>query len=720
MMLRSTRRITHTGIVGVNTDTVAALWNDGTQHTAPLRKKATNPYHMTHSFSTIHSKVLSHLLTACATALLVSLISNMYKERESMETEIPLVRSETVLRKMGKFHINERRLRRGDSDVHPNKSVPFPFYDVVVVGSGPAGLTASLFAVRAGLNVLVVGSETGLLSEATSLDNFPSWFSSPMSAASGGGMRWLETTKLQAVAAGVHFARSGFKVSKIVKGQSNVFSLNISGNIVDSVSVILATGATGRKLNLPNEELLWGKSIHSCAICDGSSYQNKTVIVVGGGDAAIDAAILLSRHARDVVVIHRRETFRASNQRNIKALLAIPKISVKTPFVVAEFLLQDNAISLSGVRIRNTLTNETVTLLCDGAFIMIGSTPNTQFLNNFVDLNDEGFIDTSTSISDASTRTSMEGVFAAGEVSDNQYKQAITAAAAGARAAIDAERWLRQQLPDVEFGIQRRIPEYIPLQLFSNDRPSVAREILSNHAEPTTERNSNLECSDFTNVDCVKASVAGHPVVMFSKSSCPYCVQALEMLKMEGAQQSAILVINIDGLDEDKIRSNLENMSGRRTVPNIFIGGRNIGGLVLMNRLQKLGELRTILEKANAIQPNSAVECNDFRRIDCIEAAVHKYPVVVFSKSWCPYCKKALEALSIEGVTSPPFILVVNIDELDAQSIQSNLARLTGRRTVPNVFIGGYTIGGGDETVQLHGTGVLRTLLVNAKAIAES
>jgi len=142
-----------------------------------------------------------------------------------------------------------------------------------------------------------------------------------------------------------------------------------------------------------------------------------------------------------------------------------------------------------------------------------------------------------------------------------------------------------------------------------------------------------------------------------------------------------------------------------------------------MNRLQKRGELHAILQNANAIPRHGSgtdIMCNDFRRTECIEATVHNYPVVVFSKSWCPYCKKALEALTLEGVTRPPFILVINLDELDAQTIQSNLERMTGRRTVPNVFIGGHSIGGGDETVHLQSAGELRTLLVNAKAIKDS
>ena len=725
-MLRSTRKTAAMGVVAVNADAAIVLRNEGMQHVAPLRKTGTiakNPYHMTQNFSTVHGTVLSHLITSFATAVFLMILFSVNRGLEIAKT------SGTVRRNM-EFDNNERLLRRNIPELHQNKSVLFPFYDVVVVGSGPAGLTASLFAVRAGLNVLVIGSGTGLLSEAMSLDNFPSWydmFSPPASGESDslstGGMSWIATTRVQTASAGVHFARPGLTVLKITKKPDNIFSLNISGTMLDTVTVILATGATGRKLNLPNEELLWGRSIHSCAICDGSSYQNKTVLVVGGGDAAVDAAILLSRHARAVILIHRRDTFRASNQRNLKALFTIAKTAIKTPFVVDEFLLKDKALKFSGVRIRNTLSNETETLICDGVFVMIGSTPNTHFLKDFVDLNDEGFIEMPPGVSDTSTRTSMEGVFAAGEVSDQQYKQAITAAAAGARAAIDAERWLRQQLPDVS-SVQRSVSEYIPLESFSVDQLfSINQKALSSHVEMSEKQSANMECNDFASLDCLNAIVAQHPVVMFSKSTCPFCVQALEVLNMEGALKSAILVINIDGLNEGIIRSNLDSISGRRSVPNIFIGGMNIGGLVLLKRLQKIGELHDILDKANAIQRHEAgsdIECNDFRRTDCIEAIVHKYPVVVFSKSWCPYCKKALEALTMEGVTDLPLLLVVNLDELDAQTIQSNLARMTGRRTVPNVFIGGQTIGGGDETVQLQGTGALRTLLINARAIADS
>ena len=754
MMLRSTRKAsTKTGEVlsdaaTTTTTAVVPLRNGGP--VAPFFRKhpdsSRRKHHLYHdaahtTFSQGTLLIISHLLTSLATVFLMLMISSGMNHHHHSTDNVATTNAWPRGMHQPMENSNERLLRRAARPNHNDEHVDRPYYDVVVVGSGPAGLTAAIFAARAGLQVLVVGSETGQLSQATTLDNYPSWFDEYAALQPPqvqietlwGGMSWLATTKTQAVATGVDFVRPGLQVSQITRESHDVdltiFSLNISGSMVDSRTVILATGATGRKLNIPNEELLWGKSIHSCAICDGSSYtKNQTVVVVGGGDAAVDAAILLSRHAGQVVVIHRADTFRASNQRNLQALWGIPMLQIKTPFVVVEFLLtNDEEVRLLGVKIRNTRTNQTETLECDGAFVMIGSIPNTQFVQDLVSVTEEGLIETSldTRSDQGSTTqgTSVPGVFAAGEMTDQQYyKQAITAAAAGARAAIDAERWLRQS--DVTSHNRRQgRPSHIPMQSFGTGIVPVDHGTQRNQVESKETLKSNLECNDFTNLDCINTIVEKHPVVMFSKSKCPYCVQALEMLQMEGVLKSDILVINIDVPgDEEKIKSNLDRISGRRTVPNVFIGGKNIGGMVLLGRLQVLGELYTKLEKANAFQRPGSVsdeECNDFRRMDCIEAVVRQYPVVMFSKSWCPYCKKALEAFALEGVTGPPSMFVVNLDELDAQSIQSNLARMTGRRTVPNIFIGGSNIGGGDETVQLQVTGALRTLLINAQAISD-
>jgi thioredoxin reductase (NADPH) len=627
-MLRSTRKSSVMGAVDVSIETgptqerngrTYGIFPNNDYHTHSTSRHKINPYVTKHS-SSINSTILSHFATAITTALLMLMIStSLLSARDKLEMTNLILNNSQRSRNV-RFERNIRPSRHGTNskDINENILSSTSFYDIVVVGAGPAGLTASLFAARAGLQVLVVGSESGLLSEATSLDNFPSWIIETISDGNesvanfdfGGGQVWLETTRMQAAAAGVNFALPGLMVSKIIQAPDSLYSLNISGKLVPSMAVILATGATGRKLNLPHEEQLFGKSIHSCAICDGSSYKNKTVVVVGGGDAAIDAAILLSRHARLVVVVHRRDTFRASSQRNVETMLLNPMITLKTPFVISRYVMKADQIALSGIQARNTITNETEDISCDGVFLMIGSVPNTQFLMDFVQIDDDGCIEQYADISTASTSTSMEGVFAAGEVTDKQYKQAITAAAAGARAAIDADRWLRQQFHEMN-NLHRTIPESIPLQSFGDHRQSID--------------------------------------------------------------------------------------NGKR-------------------KRQELVALDTEIET----NYNPKNECVDLRRIDCIESLVLRYPVVVFSKSWCPYCKKALEALSLEGVSGTSSIFIVNLDELDAPIIQSTLAQLTGRRTVPNVFIGGKTVGGGDETVHLQRNGDLHTLLVNAKAINES
>ena len=617
-MLRSARKSAAIGNDGMNTDSSSPNGRNGgspmglpqhhthvhhpvdpsRQHPHFTFHRNENPYSQ-HYATSMKGAIVSHLVTAMTSALMVVLLWNRFSiiPRNHSGTEL-------IFRSQSNVGVFSKEIRRSTAIANHREEFSDPFYDLVVVGAGPAGLTASLFAARAGLNVLVVGSESGLLSEATSLDNFPSWkhpnYAEKGSSTNAGGQLWLEVTKQQAADTGVYFAVPGLTVSEITQKRDSLFSLTISGNTVNTMAVIVATGATGRKLNLPLEASFWGKSVHSCAICDGSAYKMKTVVVVGGGDAAVDAAILLSRHARSVIVVHRRNSLRASNQRNIQLMTRIPVVQVKTPFTVSQYLTNEASTTFVGVEIRDVDTNETEVVECDGIFVMIGSSPNTQFLNGYVELDKEGFILLNT---DGTKSTSVEGIFAAGEVTDNQYKQAVTAASAGAQAAIDAERWLR---PKMETGImnesKRKLPQSIPLQ-------------------------ANI----------------------------------------------------VKGRSADKM------------------------------------ERETVLENKST----NVADCTDIRGTDCIAALIHKYPVVVFSKSWCPYCKRALEALAIEGVTSEPFLLVVTLDR-DTNGIQSTLSSMTGRRTVPNVFVGGTSIGGGDETVRLQQSGELKLMLKEASAIAET
>jgi len=589
-------------------------------------------------------------------------------------------------------------------------------YDIVVAGAGPAGLTAALFAARAGLSVLVLGSSTGQLSEATALDNFPSFYG-------GKGEDWLVATKKQVASVkGVHFGQGGLLLSRIEQTKDS-FALSLEDNkyTVTARSVIVATGATGKRLGLEHENKLWGKAVHSCAICDGSSYSKKTVVVVGGGDAALDAAILLSRHAERVILIHRRTEFRASNQQNWQLIQDMPNVQLQTPYIVTRYEISnrnpDDHIQLTGVTVQHATTGSTERIACDGVFVMIGATPNTDFCKGTLELDAEGLIVLANKSSEA-TATSVQGVFAAGEVTDSTYKQAITAAAAGAQAAIDAERWLRQQ-PTIAIIPRLEIPDRIPLDAIEFNHPIQEQTPTTrNAAERNNVKTQPPDC-DLTLEDCITSLVNKYPVVVFSKPYCPYCKRALEALRMEGVKDNPFLkVVDLTASRNGSVvQDTLKKMTGRRTVPNVFVGGKNIGGGDETNALHRDGKLRPLLQAAQAFAAANDDKC-DLTEEECITFMVNKYPVVVFSKTYCPYCKRALEALRIEGVKGKPFLNVIDLTAMEnSGEVQDTLQEMTGRRTVPNVFVGGKSIGGGDETTGLQRDGKLRPLLEQAKAL---
>lgn len=602
-------------------------------------------------------------------------------------------------------------------------------YDAIVIGAGPAGLTAALFAARAGLAVLVFGSDSGQLSEASALENFPSFFGG---GRNNNGQTWLTITKQQAADAQVHFAQAGLLVQKIRKDK-HTFLLDLDGSSfpksglnVQSRAVIVASGAKSRKLDLPFEEQLWGTSVHSCAICDGSSYLNRTVVVVGGGDAAVDAALLLSRHAANVVVLHRRDDFRSSSQHNLQSMRYSRNIKVITPYTVERYetvtieasnseRMHETKMVMTGVLVRNQNTDATETIQCDGVFIMIGSTPNTEFLKGVVSLDKEGLIVVKQK-GDGKTSSSVEGIFAAGEATDNQYKQAITAAAAGAQAAIDAERWLRQGTKSTQSSPRHppALPDNIPLQRI--DRSTFLPQLVGgsiNHDNPHRFE----ESCDLTKTECLKSLLHEYPVVVFKDSD------VLQTFASEGISEALDLLV-VDIADNERaiaIRSALEAISGRHLLPNIFVGGKSLGGYEETIGIQKAGKLRELIlkvkEGSNQNQNTSFDDC-DLVQKDCILAVVKDHPVVVFSKTWCPYCKKAIELFNIHSVDSEPYLHVIDLVLLGTAgaNIQDTLEELTGRRTVPNIFIGGNSIGGWDQTSILNEKGVLRDLLQTASA----
>lgn len=309
---------------------------------------------------------------------------------------------------------------------------------IIIIGSGPAGWTAAIYAARANLSPIVYEGEPsnimvpgGQLMYTTEVENYPGFPSGIQ------GTEMMDLFKQQSLRFDTQVLTEDI-VS--VDFSAHPFQLKTSeNNKVEALSVIIATGARANWLNLPNEQRLAhsGGGVSACAVCDGAlpAYRDKVLVVVGGGDSAIEEGLYLTKFASRVILVHRRDKLRASPimQERVKSN---PKIEFKWNSIVVD-VLGDKLIS--GVRLQNTVSKKESDLECGGLFIAIGHTPNTSFLNDQVELDEKGFIKTPQSWR---TATSVDGVFAAGDVMDPYYKQAITAAGTGCMAALEAERWL--------------------------------------------------------------------------------------------------------------------------------------------------------------------------------------------------------------------------------------------------------------------------------------
>lgn len=304
---------------------------------------------------------------------------------------------------------------------------------VLIIGSGPAGYTAGIYAARAGLEpIMVSGSQPGgQLTLTTNIENFPGFANSTdgnalmlamREQALNLGVKIIEDTITE-----VNFAQKPF----ICKSESKEFQAD---------SVIISTGASARWLGLESEEKFRGFGISSCATCDGFFYRNKEVVVIGGGNTAVEDALLLSKFAKHVTLIHRRDSLRA-DAASQKRLFANEKISVIWDSVVTEFLGTEQPRSLTGIMIKNIKTNEVKEMKIDGVFVAVGNHPNTELFKGQLDLSDEGYIITAPD----STKTSIEGVFAAGDVRFGNYRQAIVAAGSGCIASLEAEKFLQEK-----------------------------------------------------------------------------------------------------------------------------------------------------------------------------------------------------------------------------------------------------------------------------------
>jgi thioredoxin reductase (NADPH) len=303
--------------------------------------------------------------------------------------------------------------------------------DVIIIGSGPAGYTAALYAARARLNPLVFeGSVTsgGALMNTTDVENFPGFPDGVL------GPDLMDSLRKQAERFGAELVTDDVTEvdlsasPKVVQAGSDTFLTR---------SVIVATGSSYRELGIPGEKRLSGHGVSWCATCDGFFFREQDIAVVGGGDSALEEATFLTRFARSVTVVHRRDALRASAIMQDRAR-ANPKIRFAWDSVVTEVVGEDR---VAGIRLQNTKTGEESFLEVSGIFVAIGHDPRSELFTGQLELDDEGYL----VVDQPSTRTKIPGVFAAGDVVDHTYRQAVTAAGSGCSAALDAERWLADQ-----------------------------------------------------------------------------------------------------------------------------------------------------------------------------------------------------------------------------------------------------------------------------------
>ncbi len=303
---------------------------------------------------------------------------------------------------------------------------------VVIVGSGPAGYTAAIYTARANLSpILYTGSlPGGLLTQTSEVENFPGF---PKGVS---GFDLLTGMQEQAERFGTRVEFDAIESFELTDhGPQKLCTA--SGVSIEAEALILATGATPRNLGLPSEERLRGKGVSFCATCDGAFFKDVPVVVVGGGDSAMEEAIFLTRFASKVIVVHRRDQLRASKIMADRALKN-PKIEFVWSSVVQEI---EGEKKVEGVRVSNLLSGKEKVIPCRACFVALGHVPNTALFNCYLDHNKEGFI----RLQGTTSKTNLAGVFVAGDCADAEYRQAITAAAAGCRAGIDAERYLESR-----------------------------------------------------------------------------------------------------------------------------------------------------------------------------------------------------------------------------------------------------------------------------------
>jgi thioredoxin reductase (NADPH) len=306
------------------------------------------------------------------------------------------------------------------------------FENVIIIGSGPAGYTAALYTARANLAPLVIEGFAwgGLLQQTTDVENYPGFPEGIM------GPDVMQRFRDQAQRFGARLETDDV-TSVELSADGGLHKIHVGSQEHRARVVILAMGAQHRKLGVPGEEALAGRGVSYCATCDAAFFKDAPTLIVGGGDSAMEEAMFLSKFARRVAIVHRRDEFRASRIM-LERARAIPNIDWLTPYAVEEFTSGDNG-SLDIARLRNTVDGSVKELPVTGAFIAVGHEPQSQLVQGQVDTDESGYVVTQ----DRSTLTNVRGVFAAGDLVDHTYRQAVTAAGSGCQAALDAEWYLR-------------------------------------------------------------------------------------------------------------------------------------------------------------------------------------------------------------------------------------------------------------------------------------
>jgi thioredoxin reductase (NADPH) len=304
---------------------------------------------------------------------------------------------------------------------------------VLILGSGPAGLTAAIYTARASLEpMLVHGIQPGgQMTITTDVENYPGF------AEVIQGPWLMEEMQKQAEAVGTKMVAD--TITEIDLSRRPFHAVGDSGDTYTADALIIATGAQAKWLGLPSEEKFKGFGVSACATCDGFFFRNRQVAVIGGGNTAVEEALYLTNHASKVTLVHRRDALRSEKILQDR-LFKNPKVEVRWDSVLEEVVGADDPLGVTGATLRNTKTGETETLPVDGVFVAIGHTPNTELFKGALDMDNEGYLLTKPD----STQTNIAGVYAAGDVQDNIFRQAVTAAGTGCMAALEAEKFLAE------------------------------------------------------------------------------------------------------------------------------------------------------------------------------------------------------------------------------------------------------------------------------------